>query len=341
MFRRGGFNVEVQSRIAEEAERYASRDSRRQGIGLGLSSTHSKLNELKARVRSQERDASSHEKGGGHWIRDDMKNAKFAFLADERRLTEEQQIEEDYHQQRAMFEKNRVMKGLAVERKGKLDTTFDIAEQDKKRLKQSSDGSHYDAIFAPVGSSAWFHTKTNAIENGDEVEVKHAKESPKTRDLESADLVDVPLYKKLKKGDLIMAKYAPDGRWYKARILSAIQTGYINCKYDIKFENYGNIETVSWRDAEEIAHVHKVEETDEEVGGRDGESSSIAGSAGGISPSNEKDIFGRDIRKTDVNDAEGSSSCLESLEKSVLQKKNMSKDVEILSTDMKRELRRL
>ena len=80
MFHQGGFSIEDQSRIAEEAERYAeTRDSRRQGLGLGLSSTQSKLNALKARVRSRERDAPSYEKGRGHWIRDDMKNAKFAY----------------------------------------------------------------------------------------------------------------------------------------------------------------------------------------------------------------------------------------------------------------------
>ena len=317
MSHQGGFSIDDQNRIAEETERYAeSRNSRRQGLGLGLSSTQSKLNALKARVRLREKEASFSEKGSGHWIRDDMKNAKFAFLADEKALTQKQEIEENYHQQREMLEKNKVMKERVESTYSSLGiNASDVSEQDRKRLKTSSDESHFNAIFAPKGTETSAQSTSRGHDGSKSENVAlEKKESP------DIDLANAPLYKKLKKGDLIMAKYAPDGRWYRARILSAIQKGYINCKYDVKFEDYGNIETIVWQDAEEIAPVYN--ESDVGLRERGDESGNMNCYHDASTAADEVDIFGRDIRRDVTNSTAGGSACMKSLESSVLQQKD-------------------
>ena len=325
MFR--GFSIDDQTRIAEDAERYVA--TRRDGIGtsgLGLCSSQSKLSSLKARVRSRERNPSS----SSDWIRDDMKNAKYVFKADEKALTrDDTKISADYHMQ---HQRNRVIKEMVESEQSTLKMASDILEQDKKRLKTSSDENHYNAIFVPTGfratlSTGNFHDEVIFKTKKEKEEEEEEEKKKKKEQIDAADgTINVPLYKKLKKGDLILAKYAADGKWYRARVLSAIQKGYINCKYDIKFEDYGNIETICWQDAEELTdHIHEIEEEASEPKGRDYQSSKTSscsqGDKSGGGGEECKDVFGRDIiRRTEHSGNTETSSCMDTLEKSVLER---------------------
>lgn len=113
------------------------------------------------------------------------------------------------------------------------------------------------------------------------------------------DEANLPLYKKLSKGDVVKAMFSGDGRYYKASIVSTIQKGYVNCKYDVQFEGYGDVETVSWQDVKEI----KVNEINESYGsinsplseklGREEQDQQRADAA--VDIKKEVDAFGRDI----------------------------------------------
>lgn len=63
---------------------------------------------------------------------------------------------------------------------------------------------------------------------------------------------ELPLYKKISKGDFVMVRYMGSSDYYRAQVVTTIQKGYTSCKYDIRFDGYSSIETVSWQDVSEI-----------------------------------------------------------------------------------------
>ena len=81
---------------------------------------------------------------------------------------------------------------------------------------------------------------------------------------------ELPLYKKLNIGDIIYAKFKCDGKFYKASVVRTIHKNYMSAMFDVKFDGYGNVETVSWRD---------IRESLEEV---------VFGTSDGVSASNRK-----------------------------------------------------
>lgn len=94
----------------------------------------------------------------------------------------------------------------------------------------------------------------------------------------------LPLYKQLKVGDQIQARYT-DGNYYSAEIISVTHGGYASAKYDIKFSGYSDTITSSWKD---IIKVDKLERNESKIEGR----VSIP------SPADDRviDEFGREIR---------------------------------------------
>ncbi|CAM9666258.1 unnamed protein product [Scytosiphon promiscuus] len=55
-----------------------------------------------------------------------------------------------------------------------------------------------------------------------------------------------PLFKTLRVGEVVEAQYTADDRWYKANILQTIHSGFEIARYKVKYDEYGNEETVGW-----------------------------------------------------------------------------------------------
>jgi hypothetical protein len=56
------------------------------------------------------------------------------------------------------------------------------------------------------------------------------------------------LYKILKAGDEVLARYSIDSKFYRAIITTVVHKGYTSARYDVKFIDYGTLDTVSWKD---------------------------------------------------------------------------------------------
>jgi hypothetical protein len=107
---------------------------------------------------------------------------------------------------------------------------------------------------------------------------------------------EVPIYKQIKNNDRIMAKYSGDGLFYPAVVQKAIHKGYPNATYDIKFDTYETIETVSWRDvylgpvvSDDVVHAS----TDDRAAGNSNYLTTAAENNAGKATT--VDVFGRDL----------------------------------------------
>ena len=59
---------------------------------------------------------------------------------------------------------------------------------------------------------------------------------------------EAPLWKILRAGMTVEARFSGDGRWYEATITQVTHGGYANASYTCRFVQYGDEEARSWRD---------------------------------------------------------------------------------------------
>ena len=71
----------------------------------------------------------------------------------------------------------------------------------------------------------------------------------------------LPLFKRLKAGDRVEAKWSKDGAWYEGIVRATMHSGYPNMRAEVTFSGYGNVDEVSWRD------VHLLSPAASEAGG--------------------------------------------------------------------------
>jgi hypothetical protein len=58
----------------------------------------------------------------------------------------------------------------------------------------------------------------------------------------------LPLFKRLKAGDRVEAKWSKDGVFYEGVVKATMHSGYPNMRAEILFTGYGNVDEASWRD---------------------------------------------------------------------------------------------
>ncbi|CAN0552588.1 unnamed protein product, partial [Ectocarpus sp. 12 AP-2014] len=57
---------------------------------------------------------------------------------------------------------------------------------------------------------------------------------------------DQPLFKTLRAGETVEAQWTADDKWYNARVVQSIHTGFEIARYKVRYMEYGNEETISW-----------------------------------------------------------------------------------------------
>lgn len=138
-------------------------------------------------------------------------------------------------------------------------------------------------------------------EGKSQVEWKFGKKNASESTSEDKSL---PLFKRLKAGDRVMAKYSLDGKYYEASIKKVVHKGYPSAQYDVQYTNYDTIEAVSWRDVFELEDEERYEESP----------SAMEESKPGIAAGNV-DAFGRDLSMISSKKAEES---LRSVDRSLM-----------------------
>lgn len=71
------------------------------------------------------------------------------------------------------------------------------------------------------------------------------KYSEKTEEILS---MKSPAFRLIKKGDEVLALFRDDGQFYRAEILAVMHFGYFSARYDVLYIDYGNKDTITWRD---------------------------------------------------------------------------------------------
>ncbi|GAB5032073.1 Hypothetical protein NocV09_00800420 [Nannochloropsis oceanica] len=74
----------------------------------------------------------------------------------------------------------------------------------------------------------------------------------------------LPLYKSLKKGDKVEAKWGKDNLWYPGLIKACMHSGYPIMKAEVVFDGWGNIDEVSWQDIRLLQAGSEDEDSEEE-----------------------------------------------------------------------------
>jgi hypothetical protein len=198
-------------------------------------------------------------------MRDELKPVKASLVPNERRSSQDEIVD---RQKRSQFV-------AAVESEG-ASLADGLADIRCSMAIKSHDDLHQEAIFS-APSSAFASTSEAIIARHSALEISAEETMTRCN-------TNRPLYKILKKGDRILAKYS-DGMYYPAKILTTIQKNYPSASYDIEFEGYGTLTNISWKDALLIPSTNPESNfrTDSDIG----------------SPARGKDTFGRDCRSSD------------------------------------------
>jgi len=134
-----------------------------------------------------------------------------------------------------------------------------IKEEDNERANRNKELLHYDAIFSscPIEEITKEHEKNNNIimqpsQSSKNISFETTLNMSSSSDNTSED-IDIPLYKILKVGQVIEARYSGDGKWYDAIITQVCHAGYSNAVYTIHFQYNHNMdmdvsESCSWKD---------------------------------------------------------------------------------------------
>lgn len=268
-----GFTVQNQQMIADRAIAYfESRSGTKSGLGSKSTEvTHDisqivlvseevptaaeKLDTLKKKIKA------SLFKGRGctNWIRDDMKSTRATLLMDEKSLAKTEPVDATS----SSCYRGRILAAV---------------KSDFESIAEHMEGSAAMEYITSYKSTGKAHKEVNFDSNSESP--KSSGKAPERYSEEKTVEEPLPLYKIISKGDRVLARYS-DGKFYPATVKTTMQKGYSSAIYDIQFDGYNNIDTVSWKDCMRFLSVTEPERVPRWEG---------------VQADKEMDEFGRDVK---------------------------------------------
>ena len=202
-----------------------------------------KIEDLKSKIKDSQKNSNTDNK---NWVRKDVQDLKSIYTKEDiefnysnSKSTEDKTTQEDSQSIMKELEKIKRKKDMIAAIESDNSSIVDHLNEEVYRINSLNynEDRHHEAIFSAPSSSV----------------VK-----PSLQNSTTTDSFNLPLYKKLSKGDYVMAKYS-DGKYYKAKIITTIQKNYPSARYDIQYEGYSSIETISWRDVQDVVHENNHE----------------------------------------------------------------------------------
>ena len=265
-----------------------------------------KIDDLKSKIKDSQKNTNTDNK---NWVRKDVQDLKSIYTKEEiefnhsnSKCIQNKTTQEDSLSIMKELEQIKRKKDMIAAIESDNCSIVDHLNEEVNRINSLNynEDRHHEAIFSAPSSSL----------------IKSSLQNSTT-----TDSFDLPLYKKLSKGDYVMAKYS-DGKYYKAKIITTIQKNYPSARYDIQYEGYSGIETISWRDIQDVVDENKHENNKSIAVGRDEAASKDIRRE--VLVSNNVDDFGRVIPIQGVLSENIQPGDISALEKRALEAKSLS-----------------